>query len=131
MKIIKYFLIGALLLALWITAPLWMPRSKHSLPQSSEVDTFVSQTTEERNQLLKEQDRKLAEQEAKFGRKSDVMKAIKAYWSHTYSVDDKFEFLRCTDIRAGVNGWSTVCTFRLKSIIQQETYTVNNGFVSK
>jgi len=131
MKVIKYFLIGVLLLVLWVTAPLWMPQSYDSLPEQSSVDAYVLDQKEQRNTLLKAQDMKFSKLEEQFGKQSDVMKAIKSYWAYTYSHGDAFELLRCTKIQAGAKGWTTVCSFRLKSVMQQDSYTVNNGFVSK
>lgn len=149
MKVIKYFLIGALLLALWVTAPLWMPKSSDfgtsSIPSSpSEIDynvekntqhdvqTYVKKTTHQNDAILKQRDREQGQLELKFGNKSDVIKAIKSYWTHTYNNGEHLEFLRCSTIDSDEEkGWITTCSIRLNGEMQQETYTVNNGFVSK
>jgi len=69
MKVIKYILFAALVFALWVTAPIWMPKTKYNNSSTSEVDTLVSKQEAERNALLKAQDNELAELEGKFGKK--------------------------------------------------------------
>ncbi len=131
MKIIKYLIFIAIAVALWITAPLWMPDSTYHSESSSEVDTLVSQQEAERNALLKAQDKELAALEAKFGPKSSVIPSLKKYWANSFTDTDGFEWLRCEKIIAGTDGWKTVCQFRLKGAIKQDTYTIKHGKVSQ
>ena len=132
MKIIKYILFTAIAVTLWVTAPIWMPKPKyyHST-DTSQVDTLVSEQEAERNALLKAQDKELAELEGKFGLKSSVIPALKKHWAKTYTDADSFEWLRCSQVRAGANGWTAVCSYRLKGAMRQDTYTINNGNVSQ
>ncbi len=83
MKIIKYILFTAIAVTLWLTAPIWMPKSNYYSTDTSQVDTLVSEQEAERNALLKAQDKKLAELEGKFGQKSSVIPSVKKYWSKT------------------------------------------------
>ena len=130
MKVIKYLLFATIAMALWITAPIWMPEDNYYSTDTSQVDTLVSEQKAERNALLKAQDKKLAELEGKFGQESSVIPSVKKYWSKTYTDSDSFEWLKCSAVRAGMNGWTAVCSYRLKGAILQDTYTVNNGKVS-
>jgi len=130
MKVIKYILFAALVFALWVTKPIWMPKTTYSSSDTSQVDTLVSKQEAERNALLKAQDKELAELEGKFGQKSSVIPALKKHWAKTYTDADSFEWLRCSRVRAGSNGWTAVCSYRLKGAMQQDTYTINNGNVS-
>lgn len=130
MKIIKYLIFIAIAVALWVTAPLWMPDSTYHSESSSQVDTLVSEQEAERNALLKAQDKELAALEAKFGPKSSVIPSLKKYWTNTFTDADGFEWLRCEKIRADENGWVAVCAYRLNGKIDQDTYTVSHGNVS-
>ena len=132
MKVIKYLIMIGIALALWITAPIWMPDTTyHGSSEVSQTDTEVSQQKKERNALLKEQDRKLAELEAKFGTKDSVLPSLKSYWATNFSDADAFELLRCEKLTAGYDGWIAVCQFRLQGKIKQDTYTINHGKVSR
>jgi len=137
MKVIKYILFAAIVVTLWVTAPIWMPNSNYNhSTDTSEIDTFVSQQEVERNALLKAQDDKLAKFEAKFGRKSSVMPAVRLHWAKTYTDPDSFELIKCSYVRPRTDGWSVVCSFRIKSntdagTIEQDTYIIKNGLVSK
>ena len=131
MKIIKYMLFAAFILALWVTKPIWMPETTYYSSDTSQVDTLVSKQEAERNALLKAQDKELAELEGKFGQKSSVIPALKNHWAKTFTASDKFEWLRCSRVRAGDNGWTAVCSYRLNGAMQQDTYTINNGNVSQ
>ena len=130
MKTIKYLLIAAVIFTLWVTSPIWMPRSKYSHNTTpTEIDTFMTEQKKERNVLLKAQDKELAELEEKFGLKSSVMQSLEVYWQKKHT--DTFELLKCSSIRPGITGWSIVCSYRLKSQIIQDTYTINKGKVSQ
>ena len=131
MKVIKYMLFAALIFALWVTKPIWMPETTYYSSDTSQVDTLVSKQEAERNALLKAQDKKLAASEKKFGKKSSVMPLLKAYWSKTYTKNDSFELSKCYNVIAGSNGWNVHCTFRLRGSITQKTFTINNGKVSQ
>jgi len=126
----KIFLFAAILIALWVTKPIWMPRSNYQTTHTSEMDDFVNTQKEDRNTLLKAQDKELAALENKFGSKSSVMKILTRYFRQTYSPEDKFELLPCSPVRASDEGWTTVCAYRLKGAMRQDTYTVNNGIVT-
>jgi len=130
MKIIKYLIFTAIALALWITAPIWMPDSTYHGESTSQIDTLVSEQEAERNALLKAQDKEMAALEAKFGPKSSVIPSLKKYWANRFTDADGFEWLRCERIRAGANGWIAVCQYRLKGQLDQDTYTIRNGNVS-
>lgn len=131
MKVIKYLFIGVIALALWITAPMWMPTNYNSTSETSQVDTLVSQQEAERNSLLKAQDQELAKIEGKFGKKASVIPSLKKYWAKTFTDADAFEWLRCEKIIAGENGWIAVCQYRLKGQIKQDTYTIKLGNISQ
>ena len=131
MKFIKYILFAALVFALWVTAPIWMPKTKYNNSSTSEVDTLVSKQEAERNALLKAQDNELAELESKFGKKASVIPSLKKHWAKKFTDADEFEWLRCSRVRAGSNGWTAVCSYRLNGAMQQDTYTINNGNVSQ
>ena len=122
MKIIKYILFTAIALTLWVTAPIWMPKS-----------TYNSTTTqeEEKNTLLKAQEQEFTVLEAKFGKKSSVMPALKKYWDNKYIDAVEFELVKCSDVKAGDQGWITFCSYRLTGFMRQTTYIINNGNVSK
>ena len=126
----KIFLFAVILLALWLSKPIWMPRSNYQTTQTSEMDDFVNTQKEDRNTLLKAHDKQLADLENKFGAKASVMKILKKYFRQTYTEEDKFELLPCSPVRASTEGWKTVCAYRLKGSMGQDTYTVNNGIVS-
>lgn len=131
MKVLKYILFISIILALWITAPIWMLDSTYHGESSSQVDTLVSKQEAERNALLKAQDKKRVELESKFGQKSSVIPALKKYWAKTFTDADTFEWLRCERIIAGDDGWIAVCQYRLKGAMQQDTYTINHGNISQ
>lgn len=137
MKIIKYILFTVIAVTLWVTVPIWMPKSNYNhSTDTSQIDTFVSKQKVERNDLLKIQDEKLAKFEEKFGKKSSIMPAVSAYWAKTYTDTDSFELLKCSYVRPRTDGWSVVCSFRIKSktdvgTIEQDTYIIKNGLVSK
>ena len=131
MKVIKYILFAALVFALWVTKPIWMPESTYYSSDTSQVDTLVSEQEAERNALLKAQDKELAANEKKFGKKSFVMHVLKAHWSNIYTESDSFELSKCYNVIAGSNGWTVHCTYRLRGEITQNTFTINNGKVSQ
>ena len=77
-------LFAALVFALWVTKPIWMPKSTYYSTDTSQVDTLVSKQESERNVLLKAQDKELAELEGKFGQKATVIPSLKKYWAKTF-----------------------------------------------
>lgn len=121
MKIIKYMLFAALVFALWITAPIWMPKSNYSSATAQEI---------ERDTLIKVQEQDAA-LETKFGKKSSVIPTLKKYWDEKYIDALAFELVKCSDVTAGDQGWIIVCSFRLTGFMRQNTYTINNGNVSR
>ena len=132
MKVIKYILIIGIGLVLWITAPIWMiDTTYHGSHDTSQVDKEVTQQKQERNKLLKAQDKERAELEAKFGPKDTVIPSLKKHWAATYTKADEFEWLRCERIKPGNNGWIAVCQFRLKGAMRQNSYTIKYGVVSQ
>lgn len=136
MKVFKYILFIAIALVLWITAPLWIPESHYNSTTTSEVDTFVSTQEAERNKLLKVQDKERAVLEAKFGKKSSVMKTLKKYLHEIYQNDNAFELLQCSRINSSPDGWRVVCPYRKTSStgnvqLSQDTFTIKHGVVSQ
>lgn len=131
MKIVKYLIFAAIIFTLWVSKPIWMPKTNyHRSAETTNVDEFVNTQKEERNKLLKAQDKELALLEEKFGPKSAVMPTLNKYFRQTYSSEDKFELLPCSRVIAIEEGWNTVCGYRLKGVIDQDTYTINHGKVT-
>ncbi|NOR55440.1 MAG: hypothetical protein GQ531_04475 [Sulfurovum sp.] len=132
MKIFKYLIFAGIMLTLWITKPMWMPKTNyHRSADTSQVDDLVKTQKEERNALLKAQDKEIAALEKKFGPKSSVMKILKKHLREKYTEEEKFELLPCSPVREGTDGWTTVCAFRLKGSMGQDTYTINHGVVTQ
>lgn len=121
MKVVKYLLFAVIAVALWVTAPIWMPKSKYQGATAQDI---------ERDQRIEDQ-KQDAELVAKFGKKSSVIPSLKKHWDNTYIDAVGFEFVKCSDISAGENGWTTSCMYRISGFMKQNTYTVNNGNVSK
>ena len=121
MKIIKYILFIAIALTLWVTAPIWMPTSNYSKPTATEVERDTLKKAQEQDTVL----------EAKFGKKSSVMPALKKHWDNTYIDAVEFELVKCSDVKGGDQGWIIVCSYRLTGFMRQTTYVINNGNVSK
>ena len=132
MKIFKYLIFAGIMLSLWITKPIWMPKTNyHRSADTSQVDDFASTQKDDRNALLKAQDKEIAALEKKFGPKSSVMKILKKHLRESYTEEEKFELLPCSPVRASSNGWTTICAYRLQGSMQQNTYTINNGIVTQ
>ena len=98
-----------------------MPKSNYSRTTTQEV---------EKDTLIKVQKQDAAF-EAKFGKKSSVMPALKKYWDEKYIDAVEFELVKCSDVEAGDKGWIIVCSYRLTGFMRQNTYTINNGNVSR
>lgn len=121
MKVIKYIVFVGIAVTLWITEPIWMPKSKY----------YRTTQEAEKKTLSKIHDQELKVLEAKFGKKSSVIPLLKKHWDNTYIDFVDFEWLKCSEIRAGKQGWTTVCTYRIQGFIRKNTYIINNGQVSK
>ena len=121
MKVIKYILFAALVFALWVTKPIWMPKSNYFKTTSQDVERDTLIKTQEQDVVL----------ESKFGKKSSVMPALKKYWDNKYIDAVEFELVKCSDVKAGDQGWIIVCSYRLTGFMRQNTYTINKGNVSK
>ena len=143
MRIIKYILVIALLFALWVTKPLWMPAKPYiGTTTVSPVDIQRKEQQTERKKLIAAADKKNKDLEDRFGKKpapkysTGVLPAIYIYWNKTLSYPKSLEEERCGPIHAGNNGWVTVCRYRVKSSsggleLRQDTYIIKNGVVVK
>ena len=140
MKIMKYILFALLLLGLWITEPLWM--KKHTTTSTAPVDTQITEQNHQRVQQLASDAVKLNELEIKFGPKpygkysTGVPMEVYTYWDETLRYPDSLEEERCSPIRAGERGWTTVCRYRAKNSsgsiqLMQDTFIIKNGKASK
>ena len=123
----------------WVTEPLWM---RISTPTVSPVDTQIKAQQTERNKLLAAKAKKKKDLEAKFGKKpapkysTGVPLAIYEYWNKTLQYPKSLEEEICGPIRAGSNGWITVCRYRVKNSsggleLMQDTYSIKNGIAHK
>ncbi|UPT78551.1 hypothetical protein MN086_05225 [Sulfurovum sp. XGS-02] len=140
MKIMKYVLLALLLLALWITEPLWM--KKHTDISSSPIDMQISEQNHQKAKQLASEAAKLNELEIKFGPKpygkysTGVPSEVYAYWDKTLRYPESLEEERCGPIQAGESGWTTVCRYRAKNSarslqLMQDTFIIKNGKATK
>ncbi|GIT97650.1 hypothetical protein [Sulfurovum sp. TSL1] len=140
MKIMKYILFALLLLALWITEPLWM--KKHTDTSSSPIDTQISEQNHQRAIQLASEAAKLNELETKFGPKpygrysTGVPSEVYEYWNKTLQYPDSLQEERCGPIRSDERGWTTVCRYRAKNHagsleLMQDTFIIKEGKATK
>ena len=136
----KYILLLAVIGGVaWVTEPLWM---KTNITTPSSVDIQMEEQQTERSKLIAAEAKKEKDLEEKFGKKpahkysTGVPPAVYTYWNKTLSNPKSLEEERCSPIRAGGNGWTTVCRYRVESSsggleLRQDTYTIKHGVVVK
>lgn len=139
MSIMKYILFALLLLALWITEPLWF---KTNTTTTSAIDEEITEQKKEKARSLTVEAQKQMELEAKFGPKpygrysTGVPQSVYKYWRETLKYPDSLEEERCGPIKASDKGWSTVCRYRVKNSsgslkLMQDTFIIKNGVAYK
>ena|GEM_PF-1039490 len=140
MKILKYILVGGILLTLYITEPMWRVQPNTNNTEVSSVDKEISEQQTERNNLVAEEAEKLRKYEEKFGKKplvaykSRVPKPLQEYWDKTLNDNDSIYADICSRLTASGNGWTTTCQFKIKSknissVLQIDTYVIRDGKV--
>jgi len=138
MSNIKYILLAAALFLLWMTEPLWRTTDITTSP----IDVLVEEQQDARGKLIAAKAKKLKDLEAKFGKKpsgrysTGVPPSVQEYWNKTLNDPASLEEERCGPIRAGNNGWITVCRYRTKDssgalVLKQDTYIIKNGIAHK
>jgi len=138
MSKLKYILLIVTLFLLWMTEPLWRTVDTTISP----IDILVKEQQDARGELLAAEAEKLKNLEAKFGKKpsashhSGVPFAVEEYWNKTLQYPDSLEEEICGPIRAGNDGWTTVCRYRTKDgsgalQLKQDTYIIKNGIAHK
>ncbi len=138
MSNIKYILLAAALFLLWMTEPLWRITDITTSP----IDVLVEEQQDARGKLIAAKAKKLKDLEAKFGKKpsgrysTGVPPSVQEYWNKTLNDPASLEEERCGPIRAGNNGWITVCRYRTKDssgalVLKQDTYIIKNGIAHK
>lgn len=134
MKILKYLLVVVLLIALYITYPLWQ-----LTPETGSA--YITDTDEEQVESkpsMSSEDQALIEAEEKFGPKphaaykSRVPDPVQRYWDETLKEDESIYEDICSPLKISNEGWSTTCQFKVKSEegispLQFETYIIKNG----
>ncbi|RRS31775.1 MAG: hypothetical protein P794_03200 [Epsilonproteobacteria bacterium (ex Lamellibrachia satsuma)] len=142
MKILKYLLIAGILLALYITEPLWRVRSNTNTADISQIDKKIKEQQDERNALLAAEAEKLRKLEEKFGEKpsvaykSRVPEPLQEYWDKTLGDTDSIYEDICSPLKAGSDGWTTTCQYKVKSKngsseLRLDTYIIKNGKIVK
>jgi len=132
----KYILFALILFGLWATEPLWLKTNSNTTV--SPMDVHITEQEKARAELLAAEDQKLNALEIKFGQKpsgrysTGVPPSVQEYWTKTLKYPDSLEEERCGPIRAGNNGWATVCRYRAKSSsgaleLRQDTFVIKNG----
>ena len=140
MSMMKYILFALILLGLWISEPLWMKSNTNTT--TSPIDTHITEQEKARAELLSTEAKKLKELETRFGPKpygkysTGVPPAVYEYWDKTLKYPDSLEEERCGPIRAGDNGWTTVCRYRAKNSsgsleLRQDTFSIKDGVAHK
>lgn len=140
MSMMKYILFALILLGLWISEPLWMKSNTNTT--TSPIDTHITEQEKARAELLSTEAKKLKELETRFGPKpygkysTGVPPAVYEYWDKTLKYPDSLEEERCGPIRAGENGWTTVCRYRAKNSsgslsLMQDTFRIKDGIAHK
>jgi len=136
----KYILFALLLFGLWVTEPLWMKTNTSTT--TSPIDEHIIEQKKARTELLTAEAKKLKELETKFGQKpygrygSGVPQAVHEYWHKTLKYPNSLEEERCGPIRAGNNGWTTVCRYRAQNSsgsleLMQDTFIIKDGIAHK
>ena len=132
MKIVKYILIAAILLTIYITEPLWRVQSDTSATETSQIDKEIKEQQDVRKHLIAEETIKLRKLEEKFGKKpsvaykSRVPKPLQAYWDQKgITVYDDI----CTRLKSSNNGWTTSCQYKVKGDpgLKFDIYIIRHG----
>ena len=140
MSIMKYIIFALILFALWVTEPLWIKNNTNTT--TSPIDTHIIEQEKARVELLSAEAKKLQDLETKFGPKpygrysTGVPPSIYEYWSKTLKHPDSIKEERCGPVRAGANGWTTVCRYRVKNRsgsleLRQDTFIIKDGIAHK
>ena len=140
MTIMKYILFALLLLALWITEPLWLNTNTDTGTPAGDVQ--MNEQEKEKTKVVSLEAKNEMESEIKFGPKpygkysTGVPSEVYAYWDETLQYPESLEEERCGPIRAGEKGWTTVCRYRAKNSsgsleLMQDTFIIKNGKASK
>ncbi len=136
MTIMKYILFALLLVGLWITEPLWMKSNTNS--STPAVDVSMNEQEQQRTKVVSLEAKNEMELEIKFGPKpygkysTGVPSAVYEYWDKTLQYPDSLEEERCGPVRAGDQGWITVCRYRAKNSfgsleLLQDTFIIKDG----
>jgi len=137
MKIIKYILIVGILLALYITEPMWRVQKNINDAEVSSIDKEISEQKKERNNLIAAEAEKLRIYEEKFGKrpsvayKSRVPQPLQEYWDKTLNDNNSIYDDICTPLKDSDKGWKTTCQYKIKGKtgLQLDTYVIRNGKV--
>jgi hypothetical protein len=140
MSIMKYILFALILLGLWVTEPLWMVSNSDTT--ESPIDTHIIEQEKARIELLALEAQKLKDLEIKFGPKpygrysTGVPSSVYEYWNKTLKYPDSLKEERCSPIRAGESGWTTVCRYRAKNSsgsleLMQDIFIIKDGVAYK
>lgn len=132
MKIVKYLLLTALLLILYITAPMWM------VSHGPDVPGKIGKEQSEQKIQLSEEEQELIELERKFGPKpfvtyqSRVPKPVELYWGKMLKSGESIYDDICSPLKPTDKGWTTTCQYKIKSAsgssgLLFDTYTIKNG----
>jgi hypothetical protein len=137
MKILKYLLMVVIVIALYITYPLWQltPGTGSDIPQIDEEKV-------EAKPRMSEDDKALREAEEKFGPKprvaykSRVPEPVQRHWDETLEADESIYEDICSRLKVTAEGWSTTCQFKVKSEkgispLRFKSYTIKNGQLVK
>ena len=138
MKILKYLLIAIILIALYITYPLWQLTSGQGSTDVSQVDEYKA----ERKAMKNAEEEALMAAEEKFGPKpsvayqSRVPEPVQRYWDATLKADESIYEDICSPLQVTSEGWSTSCQYKIKSAkglspLRLDKYTIKNGEVVK
>jgi len=142
MKIIKYILIVGILLALYITEPMWRVQKNINDAEVSSIDKEISEQKKERNDLIAAEAEKLRIYEDKFGKrpsvayKSRVPQPLQEYWDKTLNETESIYEDICSPLKAADNGWTTTCQYKIRSEkrssgLKLDTYVIRDGKVVK
>ena len=138
MKIIKYILIVGILLALYITEPMWRVQKNINDVEVSSIDKEVSEQKKQRNDLIAAKAEKVRIYEEEFGKrpsvayKSRVPKPLQDHWDNIYNDTDYLIYEDiCTPLKASNKGWKTTCQYKVRgsSGLKFDTYIIKNGVV--
>lgn len=140
MSIMKYILFALLLVGLWVTEPLWI--KSNTKPSTPPVNVPMNEQEKEKTKVVSLEAKNEMQLEVKFGPKpygkasTGVPSAVYEYWDKTLQYPDSLEEERCGPVRAGDEGWITVCRYRVKNSsgslkLMQDTFIIKDGKVYK